>query len=114
VSALRNVRTNSVVASNVARAEKERDRMVGFLQRDTLDGNEGLWFANCKLVHTFGMRTAIDLIFVDGEARIVRMVSGAPAWRIYAERRAQAVIELSVGTAKRASLSLGDCLVLEN
>ncbi len=111
---LRNVSRDRVVAGHVSRAETQRERLVGFLGREQIELNQGLWFASCRCVHTFGMRTAIDLVFVDGQERIVRLVPAAPPWRIYGELRARAVIELPAGTARQAQLSLGDHLALES
>lgn len=110
---LRNVSRDRVVAGDVTRAETQRERLVGFLGRERIERSEGMWFASCRCVHTFGMRTAIDLVFVDGQERIVRLVPAAPPWRIYGELRARAVIELPAGTARQAQLSLGDYLALE-
>jgi uncharacterized protein len=59
----------------------------------------------------FGMRYAIDAVFVDSDHRVTRVVGALAPWRIASGgRAARAVLELPVGGA--ASTQAGDVLDL--
>jgi hypothetical protein len=63
-------------------------------------------------VHTVGMRFPIDVVFIDGDGRAVRVVPELAPWRIAMSARARAVIELAAGTAKASDIQVGDMLYL--
>lgn len=52
-----------------------------------------LWIPRCRSVHTFGMRYALDLFWLDGEGRVVRVDRGVPPRRLRRCRAARSVIE---------------------
>ena len=57
----------------------------------------GLLLPHTRAVHTFGMRFALDLYWLDGAGRVVRVDRGVPPRRLRACRPARAVVELSSG-----------------
>jgi len=73
-----------------------RSRLLGlaFLDRDR--AGAGLLLPRCASVHTFGMRFALDLIFLDGSGRPLSSRSSVPPNRLAADRRAAAVLEVPV------------------
>jgi uncharacterized membrane protein (UPF0127 family) len=107
-----NDRTRSAVALEVDMAVTRAARRRGLLGRDSLGPTEGLLLSPCKAVHTVGMRFAIDVVFIDGDGRTVRVVPALPPWRIAMSARAKAVIELAAGTAKTSDIQVGDLLYL--
>src|SRR6185436_12845863 len=66
----------------------------------------------CWAVHTIGMRFAIDIIFVNRQGRIVRMVNDLGPWRTAITPRAHAVIELPAGRLRCQDVAVGDALYL--
>ena len=61
------------------------------------------------------MKFEIDVIFVDKKMRVTKVVHAMKKWRIAISWRAQSVVELPPGTAKRADTEPGDFLeVREN
>lgn len=48
----------------------------------------------CRSVHTFGMRYALDLVWLDAQRRVVRVDRAVPPRRVRCCRRARSVIEL--------------------
>lgn len=87
--------------------------MKGLLGRRSLSWDEGLWLEPASSVHTWFMRFPIDVVFVDRESRVVRIVQALPAWRMAAKRGARSVLELPAGAAERWGLAEGDVLRLE-
>ena len=85
-----------------------RARLLGLAFLDRLDGDDALLIRRCRSVHTFGMRFSIDVVFVDSEWRVLRIVRDMPPRRIACCRGAAAAIEVNAGDGDRlhAGLSL--------
>jgi hypothetical protein len=58
------------------------------------------------------MRFPIDVIFIDRDGRVVRIVPALAPWRMAMSARAKAVIELAAGTAAASDIRVGDLLYL--
>jgi uncharacterized membrane protein (UPF0127 family) len=58
-----------------------------------------LLLAPASGVHTCFMRRAIDVVFLDADLRVLRVVRGMRPWRFAAARGARAVLELPAGEA---------------
>ena len=93
-------------------AETSEKRRRGLLGRDMLDPSAALIIAPCSAIHTFFMRFVIDVVFVDRDGRVLKMVSDVKPWRIAASSRAYAVVELNAGAIRRGELVVGDRLSL--
>ncbi len=63
-------------------AERLRERLRGLLGRETLAPGELLLLERCRMIHTFGMRFAIDVVFLDRAWRVVGLRQAVPAGRI--------------------------------
>jgi uncharacterized membrane protein (UPF0127 family) len=95
---------------NVSITETARERMRGLLGRDGLPGNEALLLKRCWSVHTFGMRFAIDVLFLDSHGRVVGIHHEVPRRRMLANLRATQTLEMAAGAAREHGLALGDQL----
>jgi uncharacterized protein len=82
-------------------------RLRGLMGRNELTADEGLLIRPAGSVHTFFMRFAIDVVFLDRNDGVVKVVSGLRPWRVAAARRARRVLELSEGVCARAGLAVG-------
>jgi uncharacterized protein len=88
-------------------ADRFISRALGLLVGAPLGAAEGLLIAPCSAVHTIGMSYAIDLVFVDRDARIVRICPQVRAGRVRFAPRAHAVLELRSGVAAQHGLTPG-------
>ncbi len=114
VAQLKNSTTGEVIASNVRYAETWWQRLAGFIPRSHVDPDEGLWFRDCWAIHTIGMRAHIDVIFLDGEGRIVRTHRSVPLQHpLLSCLSARNVVELGAGALDGRDLLAGDRLTLE-
>jgi uncharacterized membrane protein (UPF0127 family) len=66
-----------------------------------MPADEALRIPRCRSVHTFGMRFPLDVIFLDGEGRPVRVERGVRPWRVVSCRDAKDVVETRAGEADR-------------
>ncbi len=58
------------------------ERAQGWLKRDAVAPGEGLLIVPCGSIHSFGMRFAIDALFLDREARVLKQVESLPPGRL--------------------------------
>jgi uncharacterized membrane protein (UPF0127 family) len=102
--------TGLVIASKVELAGDARSRSRGLLGRDSLPAGEGLWIVPCPMIHTFFMRFSIDVLFLDKEMRVVRVMEDLKPWRLSPwVWRAHSVLELPAG-ALAGRVAAGDRL----
>ena len=92
---------------NVRPADTAWTRMVGLLGRASLPQDEGLLLAPAWSIHTWGMRFAIDVVFVDRDDRVLRIVEAMRPWRLVSQWKAHAVVELAAGRARTLGLREG-------
>ena len=97
----------------VSITETARERMRGLLGRDRLPSNEALLLEHCGSVHTFRMRFAIDVVFLDRHRRIVAIHHDVPQRRMLCHLRATRTLEMPAGGAREHELSVGDSLDFE-
>ncbi|MGN6254157.1 MAG: DUF192 domain-containing protein [Solirubrobacterales bacterium] len=71
-----------------------RARLLGLAWRDRADAGPGLLIPRCASVHTFGMRFALDLFFLDRTGRVVAVRRRVPPRRVVGQRGAAAVLEI--------------------
>jgi uncharacterized protein len=82
------------------------DRRRGLRGRDGIDG--ALVIPSCRWVHTFGMRFAIDVAFVDDGGVVIKIVRMRPGRMGAPVKHGNWVIEASTGAFERWGLSVGD------
>ena len=88
-------------------------RNVGLLKHERLNPGEGLWIVPCMSVHTFFMKFAIDLVYLDKKHRVRKVRHAVPPWRASACLWARSVIELPPGSVAPTGTQPGDQLSME-
>ena len=88
-------------------------RARGLLGRSGLEPGGGMLIDAAPSVHMFFMRFPIDVVFLDRDWKVVRVVHRLRPWRVAGARRAVAALELPAGAAAEAGIEEGDVLSLE-
>lgn len=91
------------------------DRAIGLLRPQCAagPGRHALRLSPCASIHTFGMRRAIDVVFVDRLGRAIRVVPALRPWRVAGARRAAAAWELPAGEVARLGIQPGSRLEVD-
>jgi uncharacterized membrane protein (UPF0127 family) len=76
-------------------------RLLGLAWLAELPPHHALFLPHCRSVHTFGMRFAIDVAFVDERGRAIRIEGAVPGRRVLRCPRAFGVIESRAGEIER-------------
>jgi uncharacterized protein len=103
------VRDDKVLATCEV-AESSRSRRKGLLGRAGFEG--AILLRPARSVHTFGMRFALDVAFVDRDLEVIRIVRMAPNRLCRPVWRARAVLEAEAGAFAAWELKTGDRLEL--
>lgn len=88
----------AVAGREVRVARGFRARLLGLAALDWKEAGGGLLIPRCSSVHTFGMRFALDLYFLDRGGVVVATRLAVPPKRLAYCRGASAVLELPAGT----------------
>jgi uncharacterized membrane protein (UPF0127 family) len=107
---VRNLTRASMLGDSVHVARTGRERNLGLLRYDALEPGHGLWIVPCEGIHTFFMKFAIDVIYLDRQKRVRKTVRQLRAWRLSMCLPAHSVLELPVGTIDRSATEKGDQL----
>jgi hypothetical protein len=75
-------------------ASTMRSRLLGLALLRRERAGDGLLIPRCRSVHTFGMRFAVDLYFLDAGGAPSSIRRGVPPNRVVSDRRAVAVLEV--------------------
>lgn len=106
-----NLRTGASLAGRCDVATGFIRRGVGLLGRRTLEQGEGLLIRPCSSVHCFFMRFPIDVLFLDGHARVLKLYTPLRPWRASTlVRGAKQTLELPAGTVRSSGTEVGDVL----
>ena len=76
-------------------------RFLGLAHLEREEAGAGLLVPRCRSVHTFGMRFALDLVFLDEALSPIEVRPGVPPRRVARARRAAMVLELPAMSVKR-------------
>ena len=108
---IRNKTRGTIVATSERWATTPADRMRGLLDRDGLEPGEALVISPCNSVHMFGMKFALDVLFVSKDGNVVRAVENLRPWRFTRIHfRARHTVELPVGVIAASRTLAGDQL----
>lgn len=111
---------NSEIARSVQVADSFVCRAIGLLGKSHLSSGHSLWikgsrWMGCNSIHTWFMRFAIDVVFVDQNLKVKAVYKNLPPWRMTIPvRGAQSVFELPAGTLSTIQTEVGDQLYVGN
>jgi uncharacterized protein len=94
---LRRLPRTEVCEVEVPVARSLRARLLGLALLDRRRAGPGLLIPRCRSVHTFGMRFAIDVAFLDESGSPLRVVYDLPPCRVASFRRSGTVLEVPAG-----------------
>jgi uncharacterized membrane protein (UPF0127 family) len=106
------IEDGAVVCEQCVVADGMFTRMRGLLGRGSLRSDEGILLRPASSVHTAFMRFPIDVVFVDRDLVVLKVVPELRPWRAAACRGAKATFELPAGEARRRGVVPGTGLTL--
>lgn len=108
-----NMTRNTVVARELKVARNFLERMRGLIGSKPLREDQGFFIPLCQGIHTLGMGYPIDVLYLDGDSRIIVAFRDMVPNRLGSVSfRTQSVLELPQGAIKRSGSKVGDLLDL--
>jgi len=107
----RNTTRGTSIADQAKIAESFCSRLKGLLGTAELPAGCGLFIVPCNSIHMFGMKYAIDAVFVDKKLVVVGILhSIAPGKMSSIIPKAHSCLELPAGRARDTNTEIGDQL----
>jgi len=105
---------NTILAEEIFFADSSLKRLRGLLGKKELAKGRALIIKPCSSVHSFFMQFTIDLIFLDQQNRVVKIIPNFKPFRITRPYfHAVSVVELPSGTINSSATEIADSLSLE-
>ena len=103
---------NPLSELTIIRANTWTSRLVGLLSYSSLEDTQAMLFEPGGGIHTVGMRFVIDVVYLDKDNKVLKIVSDMKPMRFsLAPKGTKSVLELSSGNAKRTGIYLDQTLV---
>ncbi|MCR4337115.1 MAG: DUF192 domain-containing protein [Candidatus Omnitrophica bacterium] len=103
-----------MIAKRAIIADTAISRLVGLLNRSSLNEDEALVITDCRSIHMFFMRFPIDVIFVDRAERVIGIVKNIKPFQVSPYFwRSRYVVELFPGAIESSQTMLGDLIQIE-
>lgn len=107
------IATDRVVVPHLEVAANLWTQTIGLMGRKEIAVEGGLYIPHCNAIHTAFVRFPIDVIFLDEEMTVVRLISALPPWRVVGfVRGAKSVVELPAGTLRQMQIAVGQHFAL--
>jgi uncharacterized membrane protein (UPF0127 family) len=97
-----------VVAESVTVADSTGRRLRGLLGKRDLPSGHGVLLRPAWSIHTAFMRFPIDVVFLDADQIVIKIVPSLQPFKTASCRGAREVVELRAGECERRGLALGD------
>jgi uncharacterized membrane protein (UPF0127 family) len=106
-----NLTRGNVVCEQALIADRARRRMRGLLGRRSLPPGEGMLLQPSPSIHTAFMRFPIDVVFLDRNLRVIKLVEHLPPWHTASAMEGRSTLELAAGEIVRRQVQVGDQLL---
>jgi uncharacterized membrane protein (UPF0127 family) len=104
------VTKGSSLGDSIDTADTSAKRRTGLMKHAGLEKGTGLWIVPCESIHTFFMKFAIDVIYLDKKRRVRKAIPAIAPWRLSLCLTAHSVLELPPGTIAGSKTEPGDQL----
>ena len=120
---MRNSTRDNVVCARCQLADNLWTRGKGLLGRQSLDSNEGILLVPGNSIHMFGMKFAIDVIYLTQDDIVTDFVADIAPGKAHVAKdksgkgKPHSALEVAAGTIARVGVQVGDQLArvaLEN
>jgi hypothetical protein len=110
---VRNDTRGTIIASDVIMADNVWTRLRGLLGRPPLREGQALAIKPSRGIHTWFMGYPIDVLYVDKDGQVVRVIEAIAPWRFAPiDLRSHVIIELPPGAIARTRTEVSDRISL--
>jgi uncharacterized membrane protein (UPF0127 family) len=111
---VRHKKSGNILAKKMRLATSIRERTLGLMFMEKMNGFDGLMLDPCRSIHNFFVRFPIDVIFLDRKNQVVKVIKDFKPWRVTGIYfSAQKTLELPSGTIS-FDIERGDLLEISD
>ncbi|UCC94711.1 MAG: DUF192 domain-containing protein [Candidatus Omnitrophota bacterium] len=103
----------TTLAEQARFAESFLQRLLGLMGKKNMEKGNALIFKKAPSIHTFFMKFAIDIVFVDASMRILKTYQALGPFRFAGCLRSVLTVELPANTLSQTRTAIGDTLELK-
>lgn len=108
-------RNGIIVADTIERAGSLSSQLKGLIGRRKFENGSAMIFPGCKQVHTFFMQFPIDILFINKDRKVIKIIENLDPGKITGYvKDSSDIIELPSHTVFDCRIVIGDELVYEN
>jgi uncharacterized membrane protein (UPF0127 family) len=108
-----NISRQSFLSLGVTVADTQLARMRGLLGKMRMRSDEAVWIVPSQGIHTLGLRFTIDVVYLDGQQRVVHTIENLRPLRIAGIRwQCASVLELPARSICGSGTQVGDQLLI--
>ncbi|MTI70610.1 MAG: DUF192 domain-containing protein [Firmicutes bacterium] len=108
---LKNKTLKKVLVNNCYIADNFFSRLKGLLGKNNLNEDEALIIKPCKSVHMFFMKFSIDVLFVNENDKVIKIIENLRPWQVTkVVKNSKYVVELSKGKVKKTKTDIGNII----
>ena len=108
-------RNNRVILENIIIARDFFTRFRGLMLKKNLSGSEGMLLTPCNGIHTLFMRFPIDVVFLDSEYTVIKIIPDMKPNRFSPfVKGASHVLEIAANSSETHDIKEGDRLSIVN
>lgn len=104
---------HEIIAYELGIARTTAQKTKGLLGKKLFPAGEGLLIEHCNSIHMFFMKFPLDILFVDENYKVVKIVKDLKIWMMSMCGQATHTIELPVGTIDLHRVRVGDELAID-
>lgn len=109
-----NTTKNTILADEAKMADAFFARLIGLLNRKSLNKGEALILATSNSIHSFFMRFTIDVIFLDKTGKVIAILPSFKPFRLSRTYfNSRTVIELPENTLQLTHTEPGDTIIIK-
>lgn len=87
------------ICHKMVQAKKMVSRMIGLMFVEAMPDCDGFLITPCTSIHTFFMRFPLDIVFLDKNFKVVKVIHNIKPWRMTGVYfKAHHVLEMRAGT----------------
>ena len=102
------LKNGKVIIKKAEVADSYLKKLTGLMGRKKIAGDYALFIPCCRSIHTFFMKTEIDVVMTGKNNKVVFLKEKLPPWKITGCKKAVNTIELKPGSVKTKKIRKGD------
>ena len=108
-------RNGIIMADRIELARSLKSKFMGLIGRRKFENGSAMIFPGCRQIHTFFMQFPIDVLFIDKDRKVIKIIERFGTGNISGYvKDSFDIIELPSNTIFDCRIVIGDELVYEN